>query len=230
MKKFIEIGKCEPIKRHLDIKPEWLYENRTPRFRSEDGIVLLANTMQSLLNGEIEAQDYLEFVDDQKTGLQSITFPEFALSISYDGCNQEKIGKVTFEKHSVGDLNSGYGRTVYVGRSENNISIKFGLTVHNSFGTWSSCPAHKFEVEKLTAPIYGGAFDEIFAFVTMPKDSWGIQHILGRGGEELNVVKDRDIVHIPISSHPVVAAPATIMIYFWAYVGGEEKFNKDGRI
>ena len=134
-------------------------------------------------------------------------------------------------KHVRGNAEDGNLRSVYeyVGK-ESGLTIRAGVTVHHTGGTWSSWPAHEFEMQALMAPTQlFPHFSEIFAYITNPCDMWGIRVSAPSKAETryqggVKVFRDRDICDVPLGAHPVVAAPGTRLAYIWAYVGGWDKF------
>ncbi len=145
--------------------------------------------------------------------------------------------------HNVGDKDLGYGRTVYefVG-ADSNIPIRAGLTVHDTFGTWSSWPPHQFEQESFMRPV-ADDFDEKFAIVTNPPGGWGVCTQTGYFDSEISgyaslenrnvTFNDRDIITMPLGSHPICGGPGVQLAYFWAFqtksLRFTEKFSKGKR-
>lgn len=123
--------------------------------------------------------------------------------------------------HHIGDETLGYSRTVYEFIfAELGFPIRAGLTVHKTFGTWSSYPAHKFELDMLTR---SGAtnFEEKFALLTNPPGGWGLCSMVGYFSygidAKVEYFNDRDILEIPLGSHPIVAGPGFQLAYFWVF-------------
>lgn len=151
------------------------------------------------------------------------------LFIAGDWAYNLPVGEIEYGAHSVGK--DSYLRTVYTLDIPKEINLRAGLTVHEERGTWSSYPMHTFEEGALISPAstYPN-FKELFAIVTDPPSSWGIQVVSSREDRIVRPFVDRDILDIPISFHPVVAEPKTRIAYFWAYTNGGEKFTAEGRV
>lgn len=187
-------------------------------------VILSCRSLEDLFEGKLSCTTF-----DVSTGeLDQIIF-----SISVDLANYVTIEQFPIKSYQVGDMDGGYARTVYVVKFPADFPLRAGLTVHDTRGSWSSYPLHKFEQEALLnkpVDLYP-RFAEVFGYVTDPPNSWGIQCGLGNeNGTALRFIKDRDIVYIPISNHPIVAAPGVRMAYFWAYVNGAEKFTDSERV
>jgi hypothetical protein len=153
-----------------------------------------------------------------------------------------------YAKHSKGSDVDGTARDVYPIINDPRLPFRAGLTVHAARGTWSSLP-HKFEAEEILTP-RPMPFYEKFAYVTDPPGGWGVQmrigHLYHSEGacndqdakdpdedycnewvRDTVVIRDRDIVDIPLGSHPVSGGPGTRLCYVWIYRGaleGREKF------
>lgn len=155
-----------------------------------------------------------------------------------------------FTRWEKGDLADGTARHVYPLLNHPSLPFRAGLTLHATKGTWSSLP-HEFEREEILLP-RPMPFYEKFAYVTEEPGGQGIQlrtgHLFGKddemgAGEYINwvndkvVIRDRDIVEIPLGSHPVTALGGTKLGYFWVYwssgptahltMSSREKFTKD---
>lgn len=110
------------------------------------------------------------------------------------------------------------------------LPFRAGLTVHQNRGSWSSTP-HSFEKEALLSPKPIG-FWEQFAYITNPAHGWGIQTRIGRIAgqmiDDIVTIGDRDMLSIPLGSHPVIAGPDYQLAYFWVYTADDitavEKF------
>jgi len=126
-----------------------------------------------------------------------------------------------------GCLSLGTARHVYeyVNPARQDVSIYAGLTVHDTRGSWSSWPAHEFEVQAFCSPIMiFPNFNEKFAYITDPSDMWCLQVDVPASGDcEIRVFRDRDITNVPLGAHPSVAAPGVRLAYFWAYTGAWAK-------
>jgi 5-deoxy-D-glucuronate isomerase len=66
-------------------------------------------------------------------------------------------------------------------------------------------------------------FKEYFAFVTYPSGMWGLQVYGQNSPGNIAIIKDGDIVDVPIGPHAVVAAPGTRLGYIWIYTGAWSK-------
>lgn len=167
--------------------------------------------------------------------------------------------KAPLRKYRKGKLTDGTARDVYPIFNDPTLPFRAGLTVHAARGTWSSLP-HKFEAVEILTPRPMPFFEQ-FAYVTDPPGGWGVQVRIGHLYEEppppgnltplrsvgcdiqpnedfyiqwvkdAVVIRDRDILDIPLGSHPVVASPGTKMCYLWCYwcdplaMQGREKFR-----
>jgi len=142
--------------------------------------------------------------------------------------------ELEYRTHLVGDAKDGTLRQVHVLDIGDKANIRAGLTVHVGCGSWSSWPPHKFESEAMLAPVRP-KFEELFAYVTRPSGGWCIQ-VINNNIDDVSteLLIDREIKDIPLSSHPVVAGPGIQLGYFWAYSGLDvrqmEKFTKEGRV
>lgn len=133
--------------------------------------------------------------------------------------------------HEVGTLPQGNARRVYqyIG-PETGLDFRLGLTVHSARGTWSSEP-HQFEIDALK-DLKPAAFWEKFAYITQPRNKWGIQtrqgFIDGSLMRDIELIRDLDIMGIPLGAHPVTAGPGVILAYIWVYqaddITAAEKF------
>jgi len=125
-----------------------------------------------------------------------------------------------------GKIEDGAARHVYeyVG-DKDALGFYAGLTVHDTCGSWSSYPAHEFEVEALCAPVkVYPEFSESFAYMTNPKYSWGLQIQSPAYGErKVEVFKDRDILSVPLGAHYSAGSPGCRLAYVWAYSGAKAK-------
>ncbi len=153
-------------------------------------------------------------------------------------CSQEILySKTPLHK---GNLDEGTSREVYPIFTDTRLSFRAGLTVHSTNGTWSSLP-HHFERKEILRQ-NPTQFFEKFAYVTSPEGSEGIQvrtgHLFSENdrtidykwANELVSIKDKDILDIPLGSHPVTAGPGVRLAYFWFYADpnnlrGREKFE-----
>lgn len=153
----------------------------------------------------------------------------------------------TFAQWSKGEPENGTHRYVYPIFNDPALPFRAGLTLHTKKGTWSSLP-HEFEREEILLP-RPMPFYEKFAYITETPGGWGIQtrigHLFMPGDIFSNepdsdnsmmlvndtvTIRDRDILDIPLGSHPVTAGPEVRLGYFWIYWGnleGREKFTKD---
>lgn len=162
----------------------------------------------------------------------------------------------TFTKWPKGEPENGTHRYVYPLFNDPALPFRAGLTLHAAKGTWSSLP-HEFEREEILTP-RPMPFYEKFAYITAEPGGWGIQTRIGHLFEappdavglldlphridapnrdmtvdwinDAVVIRDRDILDIPLGSHPVTMGPGILGGYFWIYWGsleGREKFTKD---
>lgn len=209
---------------------EWLDpSNSVPR-----GLVFHTDTLSDLMNGRFEA--YL-------MNTRYYTVPTFhsgvPAGITYHVGGEYKINikdtiKLEVNEHEVGILDGGHYRRVYVLDIGDKANLRAGLTVHGSLGSWSSYPPHKFEIDALMSPVETG-FYEVFAYVTDPPMRWGVQVVESKNRQsKVDIIQDRQVKEIPLSNHPVVAAPDTQLAYFWAYTSKDvrytEKFTAEGRV
>lgn len=163
--------------------------------------------------------------------------------------------KPDFTKWDKGELADGTARYVYPIFNHPSLPFRAGLTLHATRGTWSSLP-HEFEREEILTP-RPMPFYEKFAYVTEEPGGWGIQTRIGhlfthkaywdesevgprpdrdRGRDWVNdtvTIRDRDILDIPLGSHPVCFGPGVRGGYLWVFVSdplvaqAREKFTKD---
>jgi hypothetical protein len=131
----------------------------------------------------------------------------------------------------VGDPKRGTARRVYefIGK-DSGLDFRLGLTIHEARGTWSSEP-HDFELEALKS-LKPMRFWEQFAYITDPPNEWGIQirqgFLNGEFMQDQQVIRDRDILSIPLGVHMVTAGPGVKLAYIWVYqaedISSAEKF------
>lgn len=169
------------------------------------------------------------------------------LAITGDFDVKQAVSLFEYRVLDKGSKEDGTYRKVYPFLNSSLLPFRAGLTVHGARGTWSSLP-HEFEREEILTP-RPMPFYEKFAYVTDPPGAWGIQTRIGHLYDTLfegdvmppnddsgmtfvndaTVVRDRDILSIPLGSHPVSGGPGVILAYFWCYWGGNlqarEKFN-----
>lgn len=156
----------------------------------------------------------------------------------------------TFTKWSKGEPENGTHRYVYPLFNDPALPFRAGLTLHAAKGTWSSLP-HEFEREEILTP-RPMPFREWFAYISEEPGGQGLQLRIGhlfQDNQEWGTseyisfvndvvqVRDRDIVEIPLGSHPVTALPGVKIGYFWLYtsagpvaqvtMGQREKFQGD---
>lgn len=178
------------------------------------------------------------------------------LIIAESGVSGEALGRAVIEatkaplvKHRKGKLVDGTARDVYPIFNDPALPFRAGLTVHAARGTWSSLP-HAFEAAEILTP-RPMPFYEQFAYVTDPPGGWGVQVRIGHLYQEFTpigsyplrqdvaedysvnftndavVIRDRDILDIPLGSHPASGGPNCRLCYFWLYYGsleGREKY------
>lgn len=156
-----------------------------------------------------------------------------------------------FTRWEKGELEGGTARHVYPLLNDPSLPFRAGLTLHATKGTWSSLP-HEFEREEILLP-RPMPFFEKFAYITEEPGGWGIQTRIGHLFEDkyplegqawVNdavTIRDRDILSIPLGSHPVCFGPGVRGGYFWIFdshnagcpsatlsiTGKREKFTKD---
>jgi 5-deoxy-D-glucuronate isomerase len=187
--------------------------------------------LEDLFNGEMDI-DYLRTEPSAMGGIRSsdmtnnikvaIRIPEY----------RDRPLNVGTKAYHVGEAEGGYARTVYVAQFPSDFPVRAGLTVHDSRGSWSSCPPHSFEANSLLSPARLPEFDEMFIYFTDPPNGWGVQTFSTT--KIAMPFRDQDICHIPLSAHPVVAGPGYRLAYVWCYWGKNiqamEKFGEHGRI
>ena len=185
-----------------------------------------------LSNSNSEASKYYNEVFEEKKEFHVIAISSVFLTASVSVSIP-----LTIQKFDVGSSDNNTRRSVYVVDQEKlkeycgNEVLRVGYTVHSNLGGWSSYPTHEFESREMLSPgsIY---FQEKFMYFMNPIYGWAIQLIHAKGAKktEIKLMQDGYVSDIPLSFHPVVAAPNTLVSYVWAYVGGEDKFNKHGRV
>lgn len=141
----------------------------------------------------------------------------------------KSVASLGYRKITKGNLEDNTARDVYPIINDPGLLFRAGLTVHASRGSWSSLP-HKFEAEEILTP-RPMPFYEQFAYVTDPPGGWGAQVRIGHVYHEfpdsrfdglqftnrIEVIRDRDILEIPLGSHPVTGGPGVRLMYFWIY-------------
>lgn len=157
-----------------------------------------------------------------------------------------KATEKPFTKYRKGKLTDGTARDVYPIFNDPSLPFRAGLTVHAARGTWSSLP-HEFEREEILTPrpmpFYEkfayvtdppggwGVQVRIGHLFSVPRST--ASYITGSPGDDealqpsedysiewvrdAVVIRDRDILDIPLGSHPVSGGPGVRMCYFWAY-------------
>lgn len=153
------------------------------------------------------------------------------LFVSYEYAQEITIPSGPPPMKLVGDPARGALRRVYefIGK-ESGADLRLGLTIHEAFGTWSSEP-HSFELEALKS-LKPMRFWEEFAYITQPANEWGIQmrqgFLNGQLIQDIQPIRDRDILDIPLGVHMVTAAPGVKLAYIWVYqaedISAAEKF------
>ena len=186
-------------------------------------IVFCFSSLKDLFDGKMEIYYFKNVTLSGHNGNRvAIRVPDYV----------EKLVGIPVKKYIVGDMDGGFARTVYVAQFPENFPVRAGLTVHDTQGSWSSYPAHSFEAGSLLSPARLPEFDEMFVYFTDPPGGWGIQTFSTT--KIAMPFRDRDICHIPLSSHPVVAGPGYRLAYVWCYWGKDmksmEKFGEHGRI
>lgn len=172
----------------------------------------------------------------REPGVQAVHKSTLAIYDDFDPKDAAMLAEyAVFEK---GDPDDGSARLVYPLLNSPLLPFRAGLTVHQARGSWSSLP-HEFEREEILTP-RPAPFYEKFCYITEPAGGWGIQTRIGhlyneylpksdiypysmygtRDFETVNdivVIRDRDILDIPLGSHPVVASPGMRLAYIWVY-------------
>lgn len=172
-------------------------------------IMFLAKTVNHIFDFQIVVSPWQE---DQ---IENYETYEIALSVLVPHpINNFKPHAEEFWRGNISDSNYRYVQHCIT--QEHELGFRAGLTVHYARGTWSSWPPHPFEVENLARP-KPIPFHEQFAIFTNPPGGWALQMIRGHEKTKIHVRRDRDIVDIPLSAHPIVAAPGYQLAYFWAY-------------
>jgi hypothetical protein len=169
---------------------------------------------------------------------------ESSLAITGDFDVKQAVSLFEYRVLDKGSKEDGTYRKVYPFLNSPLLPFRAGLTVHGARGMWSSLP-HEFEREEILTP-KPMPFYEKFAYVTEPAGAWGIQTRIGHlynpftspaWVNDAVVIRDRDILDIPLGSHPVTAGPETFLAYFWCYwsdshdrnsMKRREKFNHVG--
>lgn len=208
----------------IDLKLKWIKQGEFI-YEATNGILFTVKTLIDLFadypklevrairnltaypanNGKIENEINLLISGD--------FIPDPALLPSPAGANPVR-------QHVKGDAESGTLRYVYqfIG-PRTGLPFRAGLTVHAAQGTWSSLP-HEFESKAILSPRPLGFFEQ-FAYVTCPRGGWGVQvrigHLNGTMVNEVVTCGDRDILNIPLGSHPVNGGPGVKLAYFWIY-------------
>jgi hypothetical protein len=144
-----------------------------------------------------------------------------------------------FTRWDKGELEDGTRRYVYPILNHPSLPFRAGLTIHVTKGTWSSLP-HEFEREEILLPRPMPFYEKV-AYVTEEPGGWGIQTRIGHlyGGPRVEplrqdyyydfgdrdshwvndtvTIRDRDILDIPLGSHPVCFGPGLRGGYFWIF-------------
>jgi len=96
----------------------------------------------------------------------------------------------------------------------------------NRPGKWSSFPPHKHDRDRLP---YESKLEEVYFFKVNPANRFGMIRLYGvfhgKYHDEAFVIQNNDCVIIPFGYHPVCAAPATQLYYFWVLAGGKRKLR-----
>src|SRR3990167_9806812 len=195
---------------------------------ADKGLWFYSDSLDDLFNGVFRAylynRDYYSATQNEqrKDSLSYRVGGDFAIYIN-------GMIELEYRTHLVGDAKDGTLRQVYVLDIGNKANIRAGLTVHVGNGSWSSWPPHKFESEAMLAPVKP-RFEELFAYVTRPSGGWGVQIINNVDDVSTELLSDREIKDIPLSSHPVVAGPGIQLAYFWGYTSNNgRQTEKIGR-
>jgi len=171
----------------------------------------------------------IEYIDSRLYDKALTATDELTLLIEGDESFPDKVALSSNPTgHTKGSIENGDLRNVYqfVGKNSG-LPIRAGLTVHSGNGGWSSTP-HQFEKEYILSP-KPMWFREQFAYLTYPKAGWGVQirtgHLLDMRYEDdeaefvndVKVIADKDVLSIPLGSHPVSGGVGYRMAYFWCY-------------
>lgn len=214
----------------IDMRMDWVKLQsayRPPR----EGILVKA-TRQGVF-GDPPAVDVVRVLPNQDYDLNATNVNLFISSSELTGINPALLPApgIVPTVNNVGSLENGTGRRVYQYiDASTGLDFRFGLTVHAAKGTWSSEP-HAFESEALKS-LKPMAFWEQFAYLTLPRNAWGIQtrqgFIDGQITRDIILIRDRDMLQIPLGTHPVTAGPGVTLAYFWIYqaddITAAEKF------
>lgn len=166
--------------------------------------------------------------------------------------------QVPLAKHRKGKLKDGTARDVYPIFNDPALPFRAGLTVHAAHGTWSSLP-HAFEAAEILTPRPMPFYEQFAYITFPPGGwgvqvrighLYATPRVVGsytvgsydgnsdvQPTEDYNlewvkdavVIRDRDILDIPLGSHPASGGPGIQLCYFWAYWGwldpSREKFK-----
>lgn len=153
-----------------------------------------------------------------------VVYPHNGFALLIDGVDFYDTPRKMYQEHSRGNHADGDARLVYefLGR-DSNTSLRLGLTVHSSAGSWSSAQPHTFEQLAINAPVsLFPDFKEMFAVLTDPAGMWGLQLYIQPSaksfqheGSDNVIFTDKSILPVPLSYHPIVAGPGTRLAYFW---------------
>lgn len=91
-----------------------------------------------------------------------------------------------------------------------------GITTGYDSG-WTSWPPHH----------HSETMEEIYCYFGMQPEGFGVHLGLGDGGEFAEIVRNGDIVVVPVGYHPTVACPGTRIQYAWFM--GAKKSEADRR-
>lgn len=85
-------------------------------------------------------------------------------------------------------------------------------------GQWSSYPSHKHDTQNIP---FETKMDEIYYYKVKPAEGFGVQ-VMYTGDDSLReayLIKDGDVVALPVGYHPVASAPGFRVYYLWVMAG-----------
>lgn len=234
------------------MKLQWLSQNEivdTPV------IAFGFDTVDQLISGQLTIS-WLG-VGGSPARLHNLIIAESGVSGEALGKAVIEATKAPLRKHRKGRLTDGTARDVYPIFNDPALPFRAGLTVHAARGTWSSLP-HAFEAAEILTPRPMPFFEQFAYVTDPPGGwgvQVRIGHLyatpgvvgsytIGSSGEsdqvqpnedyyhewvkDTVIVRDRDILDIPLGSHPASGGPNCRLCYFWLYWGsleGREKFK-----
>jgi len=212
----------------MTINPMDLKWTRANGPKLSSGLVISLPDIDGLFSGDI--QDELVITPASLKGTYD-DGSEFKLRIFCDLPEKFSLPTGPPAMKFVGDPERGTARNVYeyIGK-DSGLDFRLGMTIHEGRGTWSSEP-HDFELEALKS-LKPMRFWEKFAYITDPPSGWGIQtrqgFLDGKWMQDTQIIRDRDILDIPLGVHMVTAGPGVRLAYIWVYqaenISAAEKF------